>query len=46
MILFFVIVHVIDNIILYKAATVKGAPKLAQSEGLLAAVGVPVIEIA
>jgi len=38
--------HLIDNLFLYKAAIKRGAPKIAESEGLFAAVGIPVIEIA
>jgi len=45
MILLMIFVHLIDNAILYRAAIGKGAPKIAQSEGLFAAVGIPVIEV-
>ena len=38
--------HLIDNLFLFKAAIKRGAPKIAESEGLFAVVGIPVIEIA
>eukprot|EP00579_Thalassiosira_antarctica_P002229 CAMPEP_0201871400 /NCGR_PEP_ID=MMETSP0902-20130614/4321_1 /ASSEMBLY_ACC=CAM_ASM_000551 /TAXON_ID=420261 /ORGANISM="Thalassiosira antarctica, Strain CCMP982" /LENGTH=951 /DNA_ID=CAMNT_0048397369 /DNA_START=166 /DNA_END=3021 /DNA_ORIENTATION=- len=45
MILSMAFVHLIDNMVLYRAATVKGAPRIAESKSLFAAVGIPVIEI-
>ena len=45
MLLVLVLVHLVDNLLLYKAAIAKGAPKIAETEGLFAAVGVPVIEV-
>lgn len=40
------VVHVIDNVLLYRATIAKAAPKIAENEGALAAVGIPVVQIA
>lgn len=45
MILSMAFVHLLDNMVLYRAATVKGAPWIAESGSLFAAVGIPVIGI-
>ena len=39
-------VHFIDNMMLYKAASVKGASRDTKNDGIFVAVGVPIIEIA
>lgn len=44
MLLFMVFVHILDNLILYRAAAIKRAPRIAET-GLFAAVGIPVVEI-
>lgn len=43
MILSMVFVHILDNLVLYRAAAGKVAPRMAEREGLFAAVGIPVI---
>jgi hypothetical protein len=39
-----ILVHILDNHLLYREAAMKGSPKIAE-RGLLAAVGIPVIEV-
>mmetsp|Transcript_44402 Transcript_44402/g.93237 ORF Transcript_44402/g.93237 Transcript_44402/m.93237 type:complete len:169 (-) Transcript_44402:299-805(-) len=44
MIISIAFVHIIDNLFLHRAATIKGAPSIAD-KGIFAAVGIPVLEI-